>query len=658
MPTRSGGSPAAEAAAPPAAPSQDAPPRYARVAVEVGPAHLDHPFDYRVPAGCHVAVGARVQVRFSGRRRLGWVLDVTAATTVAGRVLELEPWDGPWFAAADLPLYRWVAGRYGGTLASVLRHVVSPRVAGELRAADRRPVPRPPTCADAPPCPTTAWRPYDASALLRAAFDPAAAEVPYAAWLEPLPGDDRGALVADLVARSLAGGHAALVLAVDPADPALAAALAVAGAAGADLRSGVGGGRRRYRDHLRCLRGEARVAVGGPGAVLAPLAHVGLVLVLDEAAAVHKTRAAPYHRTGPVALTRARLAGATAVCVGSLPSAWLWGLVAAGHVEHVAADRLTVRARRPRVDVVDLASPRPGARRARFSSAASRALGGVVGVRRVGAVLAARRGDGTALACKGCGRRHSCAVCDGGLTGTDEGAWTCATCGERTAPYACPACGVEATAPLHAGVRRFASELARSLPAAEVVAMEGWDAAGPTGRPAVAVMTRGSARDAPGWLRGERLAVVVVPDADALLGRPGVDASEDALRLWLDAGRLAEHVVVQTREPEHHAVTALLRWDPAGFWADEVERRRTLGWPPHATLVRITAAEETLDAVALAVRDALDPLGGVEVLGPDLDGDLLVKTGDLRGTLAALALLRRGWSAEDAGVRVDVDPEL
>ena len=50
--------------------------RYARVIVDVRPAHLDHPFDYIVPDGCDVAVGHRVRVRFAGRLRDGWVVGV------------------------------------------------------------------------------------------------------------------------------------------------------------------------------------------------------------------------------------------------------------------------------------------------------------------------------------------------------------------------------------------------------------------------------------------------------------------------------------------------------------------------------------------------------------------------------------------------------
>ncbi len=68
---------------------------------------------------------------------------------------------------------------------------------------------------------------------------------------------------------------------------------------------------------------------------------------------------------------------------------------------------------------------------------------------------------------------------------------------------------------------------------------------------------------------------------------------------------------------------------------------------PDAATARDTAA---------ALRDALP--AGDDVVGPDLDGALLVKSADLRGTLTALTPLRHAWDRDGRKVRVDVDPLL
>ncbi len=241
------------------------------------------------------------------------------------------------------------------------------------------------------------------------------------------------------------------------------------------------------------------------------------------------------------------------------------------------------------------------------------------------------------------------------MTDHDPPWWRCAACGWHGPAFACPDCGDDTATPLAAGAGRLAAELARSHPAAEVVRMEGFDAPGPRRRPAIGVMTRGSVVSRPRWLGEEHADVVVLPDADAMLGRPALDAAEDALRLWLATGRWVRRIVVQTREPGHPAVQALVRWDPVGFWEREAPRRAELRYPPAASLVAVRAADPTVAAAAAAaLRAALPP--DDEVLGPGLDGGVLVKSADLRGTLAALTPLRQDWDRGDRKVRVDVDP--
>jgi primosomal protein N' (replication factor Y) len=533
-------------------------------------------------------------------------------------------------------------------------------------------------------CADRRWLPYRASALLEAlGRGPRRDSAPLGeafSW-RPLADEDHERLLLDLVARCLGTGRSALVLAPDPASRLLPAVLELAGRVGADLR-GSRSDRDRYRDFLRCRMGHARVAVGERGAVFAPLRDLGLVVVDDEANPAYKERRSPRHHAREVALARARMAAAACVLVADLPSAPGWRLVQHGHVRTLAADRRSERDHAPRVDVVDLSDPRPGARRARLSERAAGVLTAAVRAGRTAVVLAARGGQGAALACRGCGRRRSCPLCAAsvrptrGVSTSSRGAeatrhtpgeqWECPACGWTGESSACPDCGDLRTSPLAAGAGRLAQELARSYPGAEVVRMEGFDAPGPTHRPAIAVMTRGSVIARPQWLGDEPVAAVVLPDADAMLRRPTLDASEDALRLWMGIARWTlprrreaprpapGRVVVQTREPAHAAVQALVRWDAEGFWREEAERRAELRYPPSTSLLRIRAPFDRAEAAARAVREAVP--AGDEVVGPDLDGATLVKSVDLRGTLAALTTLRHAWARADRKVRVDVDP--
>jgi primosomal protein N' (replication factor Y) len=85
-------------------------------------------------------------------------------------------------------------------------------------------------------------------------------------------------------------------------------------------------------------------------------------------------------------------------------------------------------------------------------------------------------------------------------------------------------------------------------------------------------------------------------------------------------------VIVQTYDPEHHAITFGAKHDVTGFTERELADRRELGYPPFSriALVRVDAVEETVAracCAALAVRareacEAVDPGRTVDVLGP------------------------------------------
>lgn len=629
-------------------------PRYARIIVDVEPAHLDHPFDYRIPDGWVVRPGQQVRVSFAGRRRTGWVLAVGSQTTAEpSRIKRLERMSGDivWFDEDDLRLFRWVARRWGGTLTSVLRHALPKRVAGVEDSMAHWGEPPPVPAEEPPSCPAKAWRAYPAATMLHAVARSRHGQPAPAFWWHPLPGDDVAGMIADLVRRCLEAGRAALVLAPDPAAGVRESCLASAGAAGVDLGA-ARSERDRYRAFLRCRTGHARMAVGERAAAFAPLRDLGLVVVSDEASPGYKERRSPRHHAREVALARARMAGAVTVLTGALPSAATWRLVSRGDVVPVTASRAVTRLRVPRVELVHRQA---GPVRARLAPQASAALRDAIRAGAAVAVLVARTGEGTALACRRCGERLLCPTCDGALHQAQEAParWRCGTCGWDGKPTPCPGCHGTAFVPLAAGTARWAAELSRAHPDAEVQVMEGFDAPGPTRRPAIAVMTRGSVVRTPAWLGHERVRVLVLPDVDAMLGRPRFDAAEDTLRLLLSVA-WAERMIVQTRSPTGAAVQALMRWDPLGFWRAEAPRRSELGYPPARVLIRLSTDPPHAAELADGVRRGV-PAGDI-VLGPDLDGTVLLKSENPYGTLSALDPLVKRWAREDRGVRVDVDP--
>jgi primosomal protein N' (replication factor Y) (superfamily II helicase) len=640
--------------------------RIAHVVVEVEPLHLDRPFDYLLPDELEtdgaVVPGQRVQVAFAGRSVRGLVVGVSDRTDLeASRLKPVRRLLGPhvWVREEELAVLRWAAERYGAPLADVVRHALPPRTVDvERRAATagwfppgtaRRPSSDPPPDAGTL---AAAWRPYGAGGegLLRAVRRGSGSYL----W-RPLPGEDLGARLAELAQLTLAGDRDVLVVVPDPASPAADAVVRAAGDLAVDLRGGPSP-RRAYRAWLEARCGVARVVVGERGAAFVPLERLGLAVVVDEANPALKERRSPRHHAREVVLERARRAGGVGLAVGTVPSAVAWRLLRERRVTPVVPDREAERRARPRVTVVTQAA-QP---RARLSREATAALRTATRAGAYGVVLAARRGQGRALVCRGCGERLRCPTCASSLAVPPGAALLCEGCG-WSAPRvpACGACGDTAVVPLAAGAERLGSELARATDV-PVAVLEGYGRPAPP-PPAILVTTRGSVLDAPPGPVG----AVVLPDLDGQLRRPTLDAAEDALRLacavagWTVHGRgdpATSRVVVQTREPAHHAITALTAWDIGGFWREEVALRTPLRFPPaaHAVRLEVDGDGPACTAALLAVLPA-----EAELLGPvPADGrhGYLLKTDDRAGLLAALRPLRERWSREGTEARLDVDP--
>jgi primosomal protein N' (replication factor Y) (superfamily II helicase) len=171
---------------------------------------------------------------------------------------------------------------------------------------------------------------------------------------------------------------------------------------------------------------------------------------------------------------------------------------------------------------------------------------------------------------------------------------------------------------------------------------------------------------------GVSLAAVV--DADTGLALPDFRAEERTFQLVTQlAGRSGRDapgkVIVQTFQPDATPLRYAARHDVSGFLAEELERRRELGYPPFRHLVSIVAAGSDAAAPARLLRELSSELDGADLLGPApllrLRGrhraQLVAKTDRPRAlaTRAAQVLASASPAMRKAGVTavVDVDPQ-
>ncbi|MBA3309987.1 MAG: primosomal protein N' [Nocardioidaceae bacterium] len=636
----------------------------ARVAVDLPLAHLDRPFDYLVTEPMHqqVAPGCRVKVRFAGRDVDGFVLDRVADTEHPGRlsplrrVVSAEPVLTPEVAAVA----RLVADRYAGSLADVLRLAVPPRHA-RVEAEDSKPTQ---ARLDVPLEHLMGrWSAEVGGAAMVARL--ADRQGPRAVW-QALPGADWEGQLAAAAAATLRSGRGS-ILCVPSSRDATRLGAAVTALLGGDahivLTADLGPA-SRYRAFLAASRGRAQIVVGTRAAAFAPVRRLGLVAVWDDGDDLHAEPRAPYPHAREVLLLRAFQEQTAALIGGHGRSVEGQALVESGWAVSLAPPRSRLRESAPQIHVAG-ESDRELERDSSVGTARMprRVFEVVRDALVTGPVLVhvPRYGYQPALACSRCRQPARCVRCIGPLGRPRGGAApSCRWCGAVVEGWSCQHCrGVELRAPV-VGSLRTAEEWGRAFPQTTVVSSGGDHVVDEVpDKPAVVVATPGAEPHA-----DSGYAAAVLLDTWLTSGLPGLRASEEAMRRWVNIGALVRSAgeggrVVAVGDPADPVLQALVRWDPVGLATRELVGRESARLTPAARLATVTGPA---DSVA-EVMAALDLPRQAEVLGPVEIGDgrarIVVRTGRERGAGLSRALqhLQAARSARKLPpVRVQVDP--
>jgi primosomal protein N' (replication factor Y) len=259
-------------------------------------------------------------------------------------------------------------------------------------------------------------------------------------------------------------------------------------------------------------------------------------------------------------------------------------------------------------------------------------------------LLLNRRGIAPALHCRACGTTFRCPDCDVALH-RDE-SLRCHHCGHsEPSPKKCPVCRSVELARIGAGTQRLERELAAKVPELELIRLDADTAAHPEQLAAALRRFRetdravllGTQMVAKGHhFAGVALAAVV--DADTGLGLPDFRAEERTFQLVTQlAGRSGRDapgkVIVQSFQPDARPLELATRHDVPRFLADELVRRKELGYPPYRHIVRVLASGPSERGPLALLEELREGLEGAGVLlGP---APLLRLRGRYRAQLVA-----------------------
>ncbi|ETW13682.1 primosome assembly protein PriA [Roseivivax marinus] len=507
--------------------------------------------------------------------------------------------------------------------------------------------------------------------------------------LKGVTGSGKTEVYLEAVAECLRQGRQALVLLPEIAltSEFITRVEARFGARPAEWHHGVTSTERR-RVWKMVATGGAELVVGARSALFLPFRNLGLVVVDEEHDTSYKQEDGVLYNARDMAVLRASLNDARVVLASATPSLESWANAEAGKY-----DRLTLTSRfgaavMPEMRAIDMRGEDLPSNRW-ISPSLARAIGTRLEKGEQALIFLNRRGYAPVTICRACGHQIGCPQCDARMV---EHRFLrrlmCHQCGESAPiPEACPSCEAEGKlAAVGPGVERMAEEAREAFPEARVAVLSS-DLYG-SARQLKAEIENIAAGGADLIIGTQLVAkghnfplLTLVGVIDADLGLQGSDlrAAERTFQLMRQvagrAGRAEKRgtALMQTYQPEHPVIRAILSGDEEGFWRAEAEERRAAGVPPYGRMAGIILSHPDVQEVfdlgnALARNDAALRRVGAQVFGPApapvarVRGRhrvrLLVKAPKGVGLQRALA----EWAGQfrlrgDMRMAIDIDPQ-
>lgn len=382
--------------------------------------------------------------------------------------------------------------------------------------------------------------------------------------------------------------------------------------------------------------GQLQLVVGARSALFLPFQNLGLIIVDEEHDTSYKQEDGVLYNARDMAVLRASICSAQVVLASATPSLESWTNARAGKYRRLELTDRFGPSTLPEMRAIDMRNEQLEAGRW-ISPSLRTAVQARLNRGEQALLFLNRRGYAPVTLCRACGEQIGCQHCDARMV---EHRFLkrlmCHQCGETTPiPTQCPSCKAEGKlAPVGPGVERMGEEVTATFPDARVSVLSS-DLFGSARalKAEIETIAAGGADIIIGTqlvAKGHNfplLTLVGVIDADLGLQGSDLRAAERTFQLMRQvAGRAGRAdkpgiALLQTYQPEHPVIQAILSGDEEEFWKAEAAGREAAGVPPFGRMAGIVLSGTDLQTVfdlgnALAQNDTPLRQAGAEVLGP------------------------------------------
>ncbi len=441
--------------------------------------------------------------------------------------------------------------------------------------------------------------------------------------------------------------------------------------------------RRRARTWHAVAEGEVAVVVGARSALFLPYADLGLIVVDEEHDAAYKQEDGVHYHARDMAVVRGHIGGFPVVLASATPSVETEVNARRGRYRRLHLPERFGGAQLPAIEAIDLT--REGPPRGRYVAPRLAEAVKIALERKEQALLFLnRRGYAPLTLCRACGFRLSCPHCDAWLVEHRfRRQLVCHHCGfAQPRPPTCPKCqAADSFVACGPGVERLEEEAAALFSGAKILVLSSDLVATPErmreelnevaeGRVDIVIGTQLVAKGH----HFPKLNLVGIVDADLGLANGDPRAAERTFQLLHQvAGRAGResgrgHGFLQTHQPEHPVMKALIAGDREAFYASEIAARESLHYPPFGRLASLVISGPDRPSAEGFARRLVGSAPGadeVRVLGP-AEAPIAVVRGRHRFRLLVkaprafdLSAYLRDWLRQApkaaTGVKLDVD---
>jgi len=380
--------------------------------------------------------------------------------------------------------------------------------------------------------------------------------------------------------------------------------------------------------------GSAKVLVGARSALFLPFANLRLIIVDEAHETSFKQEDGVRYHARDVAVMRGHFEGFPVVLASATPALESRHMVAIGRYKGLEIPSRFGAAKMPEIRAIDLTLDAPDAQHW-IAPTLLKALAERVERGEQSLLFLNRRGYAPLTLCRTCGHRFQCPNCTSWMVEHRlVRRLACHHCGHvMPPPEECPECGESDTlVACGPGVERISDEVNRLLPNARTIVATSDTLWSPEKAAEFVSRVENKAVDiiigtqlvTKGYHFPE-LTLVGVIDAD--LGLEGGDlraAERTFQQIAQAAGRAGRgekpgEVFIQTRNPNHPVIAALVAGDRDAFYDAETEQRKSAGAPPFGRFAAIIiSSEDEREAIeaARAVGGAAPQVDGMHVYGP------------------------------------------